>query len=196
MAPPSEAQPQQPLCPLQAFLVGGGEVAASAPDGLGLGDVEGSEVIMHRIAVFQLRRPVGQEVVDVLGTQQVGPSLGFVESRRQRIAHIGHHGEVQELRDVHLVVEPAAVGGLVLSQQLLQFAPVQRVGFAAAPRGFGHRHLRLLLDPVSLQSTFGAPLVGRRHRLACAAEDTAERKNQPPEVLREVKQRFHSIQVR
>jgi len=108
-------------------------------------------------------------------------AAGLVERDRERLAHVRHHREVQQPGDIHLVVQPARIDPVVVREQLGQFPTGGGLVDLAAAGRLGHRDLGLLLDPVPLEPTFGAPLVGHRHRPDAAADHPAQRKDQPPE---------------
>jgi hypothetical protein len=117
-----------------------------------------------------------------------------VEGNRQRLAHVGHHREVQQLGDVHLVFEPTPVDPVVFGADLRQLTPGSHLVDLAAPGRLGHRDLGLLLDTVALESALGAPLVGRGDGPDPAADHPAQREDQPPKVSGEVQHRVHSVQ--
>jgi hypothetical protein len=75
---------------------------------------------VHGVAVVELGVPVAEDVVDGGGAQQIGTAAGLVERDRQRLAHVGHHREVQQLGDVDLEVQPARVDAVVMPEELGQ----------------------------------------------------------------------------
>ena len=85
---------------------------------LGLGDVERADVVGDRVAILQRASRSPTRSSTSSGPQQVGASLRLVEFDGQRIAHVGHHREVEQLGDVDFVVQPFRVGSVVLVDQL------------------------------------------------------------------------------
>ncbi|MDT5361928.1 MAG: hypothetical protein QOC69_3690, partial [Mycobacterium sp.] len=57
-------------CAFQPLLPFGREVAAPPPDRIGLGHVEGRRILVHGVAVVQLRAVVTDRVVDGRWAQQ------------------------------------------------------------------------------------------------------------------------------
>ena len=72
-------QAQQVLCALEAFLCLGGEVAPPSAGRLGFGHVECGDVLVHCVAVLQLRAAVVEDVVDTVRAQQVRVATRLVE---------------------------------------------------------------------------------------------------------------------
>ena len=179
------------LCALEAFLRIGGEVASTPAGRLGLGHVERGDVFVHRVAVLQLRVTVVEDVVDAVRAQQVRVAAGLVEGDGQRVAHIGHQRKVQQPGDVDFVFQPAGVGVVVAGQHFRHLPAIGGLVVARPVRCLRERDLGLLFDPVALEPSLRATLIGRLHRLQPTADHATERKDQPPEVAREMKQRFH-----
>jgi hypothetical protein len=173
----------------------GREVAAAPANRFGLGDVERGHVLVYGVAVFELGVPVAEDVVDGVRPQQIGPVPGLVERDGQRIPHIGHHREVQQLGDVDLVVQPTRIGAVVLLDHLRHFASLNGAVVPAARSGLGERDLGLLLDPVPLEPPLRPALIGCGDRPQATADHAAERKDQPPEVPREMKQSLHKASM-
>src|SRR6202022_854652 len=83
------------------------------------------------------------------------------------------------------------VGSAVLLEHSHHFSPIRGVVAARTARGFGDRYLGLLLDSVTLKTAVGPPLVSRGNRSHAAADHSAQREDQPPEVSGEMQHRPH-----
>ena len=95
------------------MVILGGKIAAPSAHRFGLGGIEGRYVVLDGFQVLRLGIAVAEEILDRRGPQHVGAQLCRVETDCQRLSHLGHHRKVEQLRDVHLVVEPAPVGSVM-----------------------------------------------------------------------------------
>ena len=132
--------PQQAQGPREPLLFDAREVVATAADRLGFRHAERAHVLLDGSQILAGGFPVVEQVFGLRGPNEVGTQFGPVESLRERVAHVGHHREVEQLGDVEFVVQPAGVRPVVLLHRTRYRPPPPR-GVAVRRRGRGRHHL-------------------------------------------------------
>src|SRR5699024_10654942 len=150
---------------------------------------EGQRVLPDRLAVAGQQVRITQ-LLRILRAEPVSLLLGPVEVDGDWIAHVRHHREVDELADVQLVVQPAALGLGVLGEQPVDLTAGRRARWRRRGRCWTRAYSGLprrctglaVLDARELDLVPAALLVPLLGALYPAADDPAEREDQPPEA--------------
>jgi hypothetical protein len=132
---------------------------------------ERTHIVLNRIEILPRGVPAVEKIFRPERPVKVGPQFGLLKARRQRVAHIDHDREVEELCGVELVLQPACIRPAVLVEHACDRPPLRRLVSDRGSAGLDDREVvqrgslaasprRLLADEIALMAAIITPTSG------------------------------------